>query len=134
MENQATNQKPHLMYSFSFDKLGNYDGTSVTITATLPFRRLHLLYTLPALILKEYWAAIWKNDHPTKLSHEDRLTQLSELENDYHEHLTEIDAFTKAADCFGDFPKLKTKPSREVLLYRKRKLTLVERITGTCIV
>ncbi|GAB6121135.1 hypothetical protein [Dysgonomonas termitidis] len=61
-------QAENYCYSLTFDKLGNYNDTVVSINIRIPFKRLHLIYLIPYHVIKAYWNAVIRNINLSRLS------------------------------------------------------------------
>ena len=108
-----------LSYDFKFTSIGNYDDTTVVIVATIPFSKLHVLYTLPATILKKYW------DDVLNIVRETKKTPPTESDiEDYYSHRNLIKQYSEAVHLFDDFPHVRK------IHFKPRKLSWIERITG----
>jgi len=69
-------------YSCRFKKLSNYNETVVSVSFTLPFRKLHLIYLFPLQILSSYWSEILRKV-PERYRHyclEDMADHMKEIE------------------------------------------------------
>lgn len=133
MERPETISQAHkksFEHSFNFDTFGNYMNTTVTLTATLPFQKLHLLFTLPGIILRAYWDKVWYG-HDFGNGAEETKADLNECSIAEKDHWQNIKAYTEAVDRFARFPNM-IKPLRAPI-FPYRKLTLKERLLGRVI-
>lgn len=87
-------------------EVSSYNYTRVNIYLSLPYRRLHLLYKVPAMVVEEYWKSVLKKITDEECGGVVDLSVANGVNKDKEKELEQIREATNMYDRFAKFPEL----------------------------